>query len=168
MKQRTISRIACLLAASATLLVSGASQASPEFPGEIARLLGMACPPPCTLCHATPQGGGAPDKAWAGPLILQGGLKPGDLTSLANALGYVDAAMPPIDTDMDGTADVAELRLQRDPSINPTTSMTSDEILCPPQYGCGARVASRPPVDGSALGFALVVAGYLALRSRRK
>jgi len=162
MKQRIISRIACLLAASATLLVSGVSQASPDFPGEIATLLGMQCPPPCTLCHASPQGGDMLDKPWVGGM-LTGGLKAQQVATVGPALGYVESQGT--DSDTDGTADVAELRVQRNPSITGTT--TPDEILCPPQYGCGARVSPRPPVDGSALVFAVVVAGFFALRTRR-
>jgi hypothetical protein len=60
--------------------------------------------------------------------------------------------------------DVTELQNMRDPNV----AAPGDELICPPTYGCGARVAPRPPVDGSALAIALVVAGLLGLRLRRR
>jgi hypothetical protein len=171
MNQRIVSRTLCLLAAAATFLTSGVSHALAEFPGEIQTHLGMECPPPCNICHATPAGGGTPVTNFYADLNVQG-LKPPSPTvaMLLSALDKVEAlpagAMNS-DGDGDGTNDVAELRAGRDPSVA-LTMTRSDALNCPPLYGCGARIAPKQPVDGSALAFALAVAGFMVVRSRRR
>jgi hypothetical protein len=101
------------------------------------------------------------DKPFAIPMIL-GGLTPDDPSTVGPALASTEASA--VDSDGDGTADVAELRAGRNPNINAVTA--ADAIVCPPQYGCGARVAPAPPLDGSGAVLALLVAGALALRLR--
>ena len=179
MNQRIQSRFACLLAAAATFLVHGVSQASPEFPAAIEAHLGMQCPPPCSLCHEDPAGGGPTRGGFVVGMIV-GGLKVDEPETVAPALDAVGTALvdgdnnpatPAAlrDTDGDGVADVAELQAGYNPLVPSVPGDPSaDLIICPPTYGCGARVATEKPIDGSALAFAFVVAGYLALRSRRR
>src|SRR5262245_41612881 len=89
-----------------TALSPRTSQASAVFPGEIASRLGMPCPPPCNLCHISPQGGDPLNgEPFVAAMLFKGGLKRGDVASVAPALGALDTAMPPIDGDMDGTED---------------------------------------------------------------
>ena len=164
MTQRLQSRIACLLAAAATLLAHGVSQASPEFPGEIQGLLGMDCPPSCGICHIDPDGGGDLT-IFGGRMKITGGLVAGDTSTVWPALATIEMARPIIDSDGDGLGDIVELRANLNPMINGNEK--PDEIVCP-KYGCGARVATQKPLDGSALLFAVAVAGYLGLRTRRR
>ena len=163
--KRAISRVASISTAAVALLISATGRASDTFPGEIKKHLDMDCAPSCTLCHVTPAGGGTPDKLFAAYMIRPGGLERDKPETVAPALDTVEAMA--IDTDMDGTGDVKELEDGRNPNVA-LTSQQSDELICPPEYGCGARVSPRPPVDGSALAFALGVAGYLGLRLRRR
>jgi hypothetical protein len=68
-------------------------------------------------------------------------------SSVATALAAVGDVR--VDSEGDGTADVAELRLPQ------------------PRNPSGARSALRVPLDSSALARALLVARYVGLRLRR-
>jgi len=81
--------------------------------------------------------------------MAMGGLAERRPETVATALEQVH--MSAINTDGDDMTDVAELQVGRDPNIS-AAGGADDAIFCPPEYGCaaGARIASRPPLDGSA------------------
>jgi hypothetical protein len=149
---------------AALLLWATPALGSQEFPQEIQEHLDLACPPPCWLCHATAQGGGPTPKPFAGAMVAQG-LGPEEPETVAPALDAVEA-MSSVDSDGDGTNDVAELRASRNPNVN---GETADDVLsCGPEYGCGARVAPTRPMDGSAMACAIASAAVLFAFGRRR
>jgi len=168
MNSRTLlERLVGPAALALVLLVSNEGHASPSFPQEIQNYAGMACPPTCTLCHRTQEGGaGTTRGAFAVSMVTIGRIEAGKPEGVYPALAAAQGFTPQPDGDGDGTGDVSELRAMRDPLVNGI--QVSDAIICPPTYGCGARIAPRPPLDGSALAFALAVAGYLVVRLRRR
>jgi hypothetical protein len=140
------------------LTATTAAFARPEYPGAFSEAAGYDCPVPCTLCHATSEGG----PTNIGPYfstILGNGLQPGKPETLKTVVANIRAKMT-LDTDGDGSFDFQEF----DAGTDPTRANTP--IYCP-TYGCGATIApSRaaapaskplPYVVGalSVLGFAL-------------
>jgi MYXO-CTERM domain-containing protein len=157
--------------------VSSLARASEEFPGVVQAELGMACPPPCTICHTSPAGGAATAEqpfamnlfaAAAGMLVSESTL-PGYLAALETnpcPEGGVCAAMPCTVCDIDGNGDgdIFELRNNKNPN-------NSVALECP-IYGCSmASVApenpKRRPIDGAAALVALGAAVALVRRVRR-
>jgi hypothetical protein len=139
----------------------------PEYPGEIEKHLDLACPPPCWLCHATAAGGGPVEKPF--PLAMLGnGLRANSPETVAPALDAILAKGSAVDSDADGTNDAEELADARNPNIN--ANEENDALACPPEYGCGARVAPAPasPLDGSAVACAVASAAVLVAFGRRR
>ena len=121
---------------------------------------GSPCPPPCTVCHETLNGGsGTVTKPFAFSMIDEG-LEGEDIPLVAPAIEALRVKQ--IDSDGDGVGDIAELASGRDPNL------AGEGDLCGPQYGCGAHLAADPAVDLHALALALVVAGALGARVRRR
>lgn len=161
------------VAFTVALLSPREGRASSSFPEELKNQLAMQCAPPCTICHRTLEGGaGTTDKNFAAAMVTASdaatpgtdGLVAGQPATVALAVAAVEKAGT--DSDGDGRGDIAELSAGSDPNV--AGDGATDALLCGPTYGCGARVASRPPVDGSALAVALLVAGFLGLRARRR
>ena len=168
MNQRTrfLTRLVAGLAPLAVLLVPGPSLGSPTFPEAIQAYLALECAPSCTLCHRTQEGGASTAvKPFVNALVVPGGLAAGYPATVGPAIESVDTAGT--DSDGDGTGDIAELLGNRDPN-EASVAAGDDVLICPPTYGCGARISPRDPLDGSALAFALLVAGFLGLRLRRR
>jgi hypothetical protein len=169
MNQRTSFFLARTVLALAPLVVAVApdtSFASPTFPEAIQTHLALECAPSCTLCHRTAEGGASTAvKPFVKAMIVPGGLAAGFPETVGPALNSVETAGT--DADGDGTGDIAELVANRDPN-EASVAAGDDVLICPPTYGCGARISPRDPIDGSAFAFALAVAGFLGLRVRRR
>jgi MYXO-CTERM domain-containing protein len=115
----------------ASLLAAGSAQARPENPGKLQSALNLGCTPYCLLCHTVPQGGGEYLRTPFGN-VLEGALLSSDPKTSLEALNTTD-------TDGDGMFDIDEIKALRDPSI------PGDASICIASYGCGARVAGKPP-----------------------
>ena len=153
---------ACI--AAALILFSVRGQAHSTFPTLIASELDMPCVPACTICHKDTLGG-------FGTVT-----EPFGKAMQANGLFFTEASLSPAlkkledagtDTDGDGVADIAELRLGQDPNGN--LDLCSQAALAA-RYGCGAHIAAAPASDAgatlSAL-FTVLVLGSSLYRKRR-
>ncbi len=164
----SLRRLTVALAGAAAMaaVLGDASKASAEqdFPGMIqGNFPELGCPPPCTLCHVSPGGGGAfngdspPADKYVGPhrgygvfvvnlrASLNGApLNKGTLIQKLNSMemgtcntGEADTGA--CDSDGDGTSDFLEVKVGQDP----------DEVgvgtgpICP-LYGCGASIGTLP------------------------
>jgi hypothetical protein len=167
----------------AVLAIAVPVRAHPEYPEVVDATLGLTCVPPCTLCHASPQGGGAASTpfglnvmaAFAEVGLMSGMIQPN--SDLPGALRRIQQAPCPNTTDKscsnpmmcgvcdgDGTGESDVLELQANQNPNNSGSMPCVE------YGCGAHVAPERksrPLDGTAALFALCAALVLARRFRR-
>jgi hypothetical protein len=108
-----------------------AASAMSDFPGEIQKHLSMSDTPPCTLCHATPSGGGAVVTPFALNMV-KAGLDPSNPSSVASALDKLE--QHGTDSNQDGVPDIEQLRQGVDPS-------TGESLSGAEKYGCGARIA---------------------------
>ncbi len=117
----------------------------------------------CSVCHATPVGGGIAGKPFALKL-KEKGLVGADVASLKTAM---DALTPADDSDGDGASDFDEVTQAGDPN-DPAIGIGAgggEEV----EYGCvGGTIAGRTKADPST---ALAAAGFVAaalLWSRRR
>jgi hypothetical protein len=150
------------------LLASAATaSASDTFPQRVTDDLGLECTPGCQLCHIDSKGGPARINQFFGSAIKGQGLKQEDLASLDAALFAMGNSATPIDSDKDGTGDIAELQAATDPNT------VGGELCIGPKYGCGAstitRAASKRGLDPAATiaGSLIAGLGLLLLRRRR-
>jgi hypothetical protein len=152
---------------AALLLGAWASPAaaSPGYPAALQEASGSPCPPPCTVCHLTTNGGsGTAIKPFAESMIEEGGLDGEDdklVAPAVKALAPVDGGSAGVDSDDDGMNDIAELAAGRDPNV------TGAGELCGPTYGCGARIEPSGRLDWPALALALGVIALLSTHARR-
>jgi hypothetical protein len=109
-----------------------AARATPDFPAAIARDLALSAPPPCTICHATAQGGAGTVVKPFGKYMISRGLVPFDESSLATALAA--AAGEQHDSNGDGISDIDALKQGLDPNGSPSPGA----LLEDPQFGCNA------------------------------
>ena len=76
-----------------------------------------------------------------------------------------------LDTDHDGTSDVDELEMGRDPNDpSPMARVCGGTVDTSPEYGCGeSRIARRAPLDdvGIIAGAAVALVGISVMRRRR-
>ncbi len=99
--------------------------------------------------------------------MLKSGLKPNDPESAKTAAQTILDAGAAVDSDGDGGERLAqELKDQRNPNINGNDE--DDTLACPPEYGCGARVAPTAPMDGTAMASAIATAAVLVAFGRRR
>ena len=152
--------VAALISVSS---VTGASSASPDYPGLIQRDLSMPCAPPCTVCHRDNRGGLGSVAQPFGRAMMAAGLRFFAPQTIDPALTELEAQHT--DSDGDGQGDVLELSAGRDPN--------GDLDLCglTPRFGCGAQIAPQPPDSGLGLLAAIltgVALGVAAQRSRGK
>jgi len=144
-------------------LWTGSAEASQNYPSAMQSALDMPCVPPCTICHVTDLGGaGTAIKPFVNALRGAGPVGPGNEAGLLQALANTKAASPPVDSDSDGTDDIAELTEGTDPNAK------GEARVCGPAYGCGAHISRTPPArDGTALVIAGGMAALMVLGFRR-
>src|SRR5260370_20959556 len=94
--------------------------ATPNFAGVIQQKLGLAQPPPCTICHATNAGGLGTVVKPFGIYLQSRGLVPFDDASLRNAL-MADIAER--HSSSGGLTDVDALRAGEDPNGAPGSNL---------------------------------------------
>ncbi|MGE3668755.1 MAG: hypothetical protein AB7K71_03820 [Polyangiaceae bacterium] len=120
-------------------VVSASAAASPQYPGIIQSELSMSCPPPCTICHETNNGGlNTVVTAFGTAMVDEGELEYDDDAALRAALATLDGSMH--DSDGDGVSDIDALRADIDPNVGGN--------VCGPKYGCGATIAKRKSLPG--------------------
>ena len=124
--------------------------ATPNFPGVIQQHLGLAQPPPCTICHATNAGGLGTVVKPFGIYLQSRGLVPFDDASLRNAL-MADIAER--HSSSGGLTDVDALRAGQDPN-----GVQGSNLV--PTYGCSSAGSTVDLLTLYALG------AWLLLRSR--
>ena len=138
-----------------------AARATPDFPAAIARDLQLSAPPPCTICHATDQGGAGTVVKPFGKYMVSRGLVPFDDSSLATALAA--AAAERHDSNGDGISDIDALKQGLDPNGTSSTAALVED----PQFGCaqsgGDGGAWLVPV---AIAWLLVPTGFPQRKSR--
>jgi MYXO-CTERM domain-containing protein len=155
---------AALASVSAVLVASAlaaSAQASPSYPAALRHSLALYYDPPCTLCHAPPDGGDGPVTTPFGEALVKRGLAgKDDAASLDAAIARM--RKDSVDSDGDGARDLDELSWRGDPNH---ADLPADPNAQPPQYGCsvGARGASGGPW---ALGVAIALGVALARRRR--
>jgi hypothetical protein len=125
--------------------------ATPEFPGVIQQQLGLAQPPPCTICHATNAGGVGTVVKPFGIYLRSRGLVPFDDASLRNAL-LADIAER--HSSSGGLTDIDALKAGQDPNGTQGSNLV-------PAYGCSSVGPELDLLTVSALGT------WLWLRRRR-
>lgn len=166
MTVRIDSRAPVVLAALVALLcVLGArpAHASPGYPGQLSKDLGLPCAPPCTVCHRDRNGGlYTVDKPF-GLSMYAAGLRGQSPDGLRAAEKSLESTTPPTDSDGDGVGDIQELKDGTDPNSSDNANLCNEG----PAYGCGAHVAPRSRIDG--LGALLgALAGFVLLVGMRR
>ena len=146
-------RVHQILVAVAVVVAPLAARATPNFPAAIARDLQLSAPPPCTICHATNDGGAGTVVKPFGKYLVSRGLAPFDESSLAGALAA--AAGERHDSDGDGITDIDALKQGLDPNGSSHAPTLED-----PSFGCSATGTAGAT---STLLLALVVVLRLAV-----
>jgi hypothetical protein len=147
-------------ALAAVLSGASAATATPNFPAIVQQVTGSPSLPSCTICHTDSNGGrGTAIKPFA-VYLRSRGLVEFDETSLRNALAAAQA-------EMQGMAYLAALKKGLDP--NASAPNGSAPQIAPPDYGCGAQVASRSgPAGAAPLLLTSVVLGIVRRRKKRR
>lgn len=111
------------------MLLVALAFATPDFPSAMEGAVPMPCAPTCVVCHTTAAGGAGTITQPFGVAMVDRGLIAYDVASLEAALAAVEA--DGVDSDGDGTGDVAELAEGADPNG------VADFCAVPaPEYGC--------------------------------
>jgi len=106
--------------------------ATPNFPSAIQQQLGLAQPPPCTVCHATDAGGAGTVVKPFGIYLQSRGLVPFDEASLRNAL---TADIAEHHSSSGALTDVDALKAGLDPNGTGGSNLI-------PAYGCSSTGAT--------------------------
>ena len=146
------------------------ARASADYPAALAAAIAkqlptaVRCVPLCTACHLTTIGGPGMLNVFGVNMEDLGGLIPGDASLVDGAFAKLVAADP--DSDGDGVHDVEEITVGDSPSV---AGPAGAALFCPDiKYGCGAHIATPPPIDNvSLLPAGLVVLGLVMARRRR-
>ena len=163
-------RYVSLALALAVLLLSRGAWAIELFDAAIKEELALPPGPTlCLVCHTSPRGGATATR----PFVVAArklGLQQLDVDTLKQVLRQMEATN--VDSDCDGSGDIAELRRGSDPNSGETDAACADAIG-PVRYGifCTLSTLSSKRSTGSsgaAFGSAgLLVAILVARRSRR-
>lgn len=147
--------------ALATLFSAEQAHASKDFPAKIEKLAKLPCTPTCLLCHTDPNGEaktlrvGPNKEPWALSTFIFLATGDGTQADLTKLEGQ--------NTDMDGMNDLLELQAGQNPFIKGDAPFCTDL-----RYGCGARIASKTPLDGSTAGWLLMAATACVCVGRRR
>jgi hypothetical protein len=140
MSPSSLHRSLLALAAALLLLGPASARASETFPPVIRSELGLASEPQCILCHRDNDGGfGTVIQPFGRSMVSRGldPVVPDALGTLRRALQALEAEG--IDSDGDGTPDIAELRAGQDP--NSGGAALAQQA---PEFGCSAAGALAP------------------------
>jgi len=146
---------------SLILLIPGMAKAVQTYPAEIQSHLQLSFTPPCTLCHATSNGGLGTVVTLFGKSMIDVGLST-NFDSLDVALDRL--ATNNVDSNADGSPDIQELENGRDPDTGKPFAKVEQQ-----QFGCGAMIAKKPPHGAASVlaGACLALAFSCRSRSRR-
>ena len=147
---------------AALSLAAVGARASGNYPGDIADHLGGPAPA-CTLCHASPGGGGPGVTAVASAMAAEGLTGGANTTAMLAAIDALDAAGT--DSDGDEVSDVDELRAGTDPNVAGSTGGGGDT---PPAPAYGFGCAASPVSTDAPLLAALAVFAVAGLARRRR
>jgi MYXO-CTERM domain-containing protein len=139
------------------LLAAAPAGASPNYPAEIQKQLGLSYTPSCAICHQNGVTGTGTVTTLFGQAMRAHGLVAGNIASLDTALAALEAEGT--DSDGDGVPDIQELKNGTNP--NGTGSAT------PPTYGCFS-VTGQGPGTWSGVAWLLALAAAFGLRRRRR
>jgi hypothetical protein len=162
---RLTPRAAASLVAVALGFVAFHARASESYPNAIERALATPCPPDCTTCHTTRDGGELTANTPVGISARRAGLEGGDTSLLLDVLGTLETNRT--DSDTDGTPDIDELRAGTNPNA------VEGRLACweppPADEGCAMSACSsrRDARAAWPLGALLAIAGFAALRRLR-
>ena len=161
--------VAALVAAQSFAL-AGSASASPEFPAVVDSELSMDCPPPCTICHTSPNGGAetavqpfVETLRVAYPEFLLGEEQLAEGLALARTTPC-EGTNEPCNIDGNDKSDIEDLEAGNDPN-------TGQPLACP-KYGCGASSIAPErhtrSLDGTSALILLGAIGIMARRVRRR
>lgn len=134
------------------------AQAVEEFPGQIQSDLSLSYQVPCSVCHIKGNTGASTPIAAFALSLRSRGLQ-GEPSSLLTALSRSES--DGVDSDGDGTPDIAELRAGTDPNSSANASIVNDQE---PGYGCGGSAPHGRSGPAAAGIFGL---GWLLIRRHR-
>lgn len=140
------------------------ANATPNFPGALARNLGATSSPECAVCHQNGRVGIGTVTTGFGSAMRARGLTPYNEGSLASALGKMTADA--VDSDGDGTLDVEALRQGQNPNGSASV-VTGNPVPTSPEYGCVGRVSPARQPDAQLVALFLAIAMGVLLRRRR-
>jgi len=140
-----------------TLFLPNVAHAVQTYPAEIQAHLGLSFTPPCTLCHASSNGGLATVVTPFGKSMMGAGLST-NFDSLDVALDRLTASNT--DSNGDGSPDVQELKDGNDPDTGKPFATVEQQ-----QFGCGAMIARKPPRSRTS---AVLAWAYFALALSRR
>lgn len=150
-------RLALLVLVLGSLGRLSVARAVEEFPGQIQSDLALTYQVPCSVCHIKGNTGGSTPITPFALSLRSRGLE-GE-SSLRDALLRAEA--DGIDSDGDGTTDIAELRAGTDPNSSANANIMNDQE---PGYGCGG---SAPHGRGAPAMAGLLGVGWLLGRRLR-
>lgn len=148
-------------------LVAGAghARASETFPPLLKSNLMLAelpyPPKGCQLCHKNDDGGPMTATKPFGRAMFKAGTVGGNPPSMLAALHALEADN--IDSDGDGTGDIAELRAGEDPNVPAEGAMVVGKEIPLPETGCGIT----PPAGLANAWLLAAVVALVCLRKRQ-
>ncbi len=197
---RSLVRLVACTLAFGVLGLGARAQASPSFPGAIQDYLEKtgaysACPPPCLLCHTSPQGGASTRKDEGVETRTEGALGYGVFLANLSQAGK-DAGIAKIGAGDTASLAAALAALEKNPCDGPPPAGVPPGPLCDsdsdqlpdvaelrqardpdvpgegslahcPKYGCGASIAPRPRLPRELDGALFCALGLLAVACRR-